>query len=663
MSAMRSPRTATPSLDLERLRRLPPGGDTWQVVVVFGPDWVAPIKAGEGPELPLIGICHSRATGLFAMGAPGLPSQPGDPPAPLALSAMADLARDLAKDGCAARPAIVEVTDTALHTALAELLAELDIAVELVESADEIDEVIAAMRADLGGPLATLECFAADVSPERIAAYAEAAITFYDAAPWNHLCDLDLVHVESRDAPEAMRWFVVLGGAGIEFGLGFFHDVRDFQILRDSRTDRPPAGWMRQARWSLTFDPPCDLPLGQYERWVRHRLPTTRDGRYPLLLALHPDGTNEPADEKRLAFLETLLRGLAVITEDELDSGRWSHEGRVAGKARTITLAIPTLLTEETLPGVNRAMHEARAPLDRRSMEREMAKIGRLFTEEGLTVDQVNARIAATAGKLPDGPPPTDPEARAQALYYDALDVQGRLRIKRAREAVRLWPDCTDALVLLGEETPDRVRARSYFELAFAAGERSLGAEAFGEHRGHFWGVFVTRPYMRARYALADLLWHEGERDKAILHWMAMLELNPIDNQGVRELLIPRLIECNREEEAREFIARFPEDGSAFMRYAEALAAFRLLGRREETTRLLARAARSNAHVLKYLLDPSRLPGQIPSSFRFGDEDEAAIAAAVLHGVWRATPGGEDWLREYRREAKKTREKGRKGKR
>jgi len=63
--------------------------------------------------------------------------------------------------------------------------------------------------------------------------------------------------------------------------------------------------------------------------------------------------------------------------------------------------------------------------------------------------------------------------------------------------------------------------------------EKNLGAD-FKEFKGHFWGFHETRPYMRARGNLAQLLVSEGRFDEAITEHEAMLELNLGNNQGVR---------------------------------------------------------------------------------------------------------------------------------
>src|SRR6266511_2941019 len=124
---------------------------------------------------------------------------------------------------------------------------------------------------------------------------------------------------------------------------------------------------------------------------------------------------------------------------------------------------------------------------------------------------------------------------RAQDLMYEAFEAQGARRVALAREALAISPDCADAYLLLAEETSSSAEeARELLEQGVAAGERALGPEPFEEDVGHFWGILETRPYMRARAALAETLWALDLREEAVEHQRELLRLNPNDNQGLR---------------------------------------------------------------------------------------------------------------------------------
>jgi hypothetical protein len=156
------------------------------------------------------------------------------------------------------------------------------------------------------------------------------------------------------------------------------------------------------------------------------------------------------------------------------------------------------------------------------------------------------------------------PLAKAQALMYRAFeepDEQRRVRL--AKDALGICPDCADAYVLLAEHATSRKEALRLYEQGVAAGERALGAEAFERDVGHFWGLLETRPYMRARLGLAHALWTAACREEAVRHLQDMLRLNPGDNQGVRYTLAGFLLSLDRDDDLGRLLQQYPDEGSA----------------------------------------------------------------------------------------------------
>jgi hypothetical protein len=110
-----------------------------------------------------------------------------------------------------------------------------------------------------------------------------------------------------------------------------------------------------------------------------------------------------------------------------------------------------------------------------------------------------------------------DPLFQAQDLMYDAFEASGAQRATLARQALTISADCADAYLLLAEEaTSSLEEKRQLLEQGVAAGERALGPRVFKKGVGEFWAIFETRPYMRARAALAEALWALDRREEAL---------------------------------------------------------------------------------------------------------------------------------------------------
>lgn len=303
--------------------------------------------------------------------------------------------------------------------------------------------------------------------------------------------------------------------------------------------------------------------------------------------------------------------------------------------------------------GAKRANSKSDAPPplhDRRAMEKTMLHLSRLLDEQEFeTIEEANAFLQQFVGvkDIPQSSTSLTSLDQAQEKMYEAWGATGKRRVKLAREALEISPDCADAYVLLAEETtrtPEE--AREFYEQGVKAGERALGLEAFEEEAGEFWGILETRPYMRARAGLAEVLAALGERRQAIEHYRELLRLNPNDNQGNRYLLTHLLLQEGMDEELEELLSQYEEDASAEWAYTSALWQFRREGASEKAAEALRAAFARNPHVPLYLMGGKKLPSHPPAYIGRGDENEAVAYLFEAIEDWVVTPGAPEWLVE-----------------
>jgi tetratricopeptide (TPR) repeat protein len=242
--------------------------------------------------------------------------------------------------------------------------------------------------------------------------------------------------------------------------------------------------------------------------------------------------------------------------------------------------------------------------------------------------------------------PDLTPRDKAQDLVYDAWEERSaRRRTEMARKALELWPDCADAYCVLAEEATTSDEERRLLEAAVAAGERAIGPEPFKESVGRFWRIHATRPYMRARFLLANFLWNEEENEAAIKHARELLRLNPRDNQGVRYRLVGWLLASGNNRAAVVLLDRHDED-STYWKYARALLEFRTWGDADRARATLERAFQSNEVLPDYLIALGFGFNELPDSSNLEIDEEAVLAVSDLGEPWQMTPGALDWLRD-----------------
>jgi len=628
------------------LRDLPRrSGETWQLVVLplSGMRVRADGKLIE-PIACFIVEVRTRLAISVQIGEPGRPEHE------LACAAMVA--------GCLKReiryvPGTLQVRDPELAALIRPALASArGMQVELVESLSAVDELVEDFMRDMVPPPSPGWLDAPDMTLSRLTGFAEAAAMMFKAAPWQHLANEDLIQIESPRPPvEAMRCASVMGAGGDAFGLSFFSSRQEFDGL--IRRDEPEKITARDSMIGMTFNDAEDLPPGDAELWLTEQLPLARENAHPLLMRYPGKGGFERLDGSAVTFVEGLCRALAQTTEEQIDSGRWElpvqtseDEGQV-----TYVLSIPSLI--DAMRGIK--PKSSPAMFDRRTSDAAMLAIELLMDQRrARSVDEMNAILARELrGKVPQLPPPSTPLDRAQWLCFEAFEYRGRRRIQLARQALQICPDVADAYCLLAEQRAfDPVAANDLFRQGVEAGRRALGEGPFNDPEFRFWGHIRSRPYMRARQGFAETLRALGRKKEAADEFMAMLVLNPNDNQGVRYQLAPLLLEQNRLDELDALLSGddFRDDASAEWAYVRALLAYRRAADSPNARSELRGAIDCNPHVPKYLLGRTPLPPSPPPLYSPGDEREAIIVASSQKALWEQTPNSLDWLGKCKRQ-------------
>lgn len=610
--------------------------DTWQGDIVQMRGWVTG-EAG-GPYRPCMAMWVSVRQEIVKCGDLARPQNCN---LAMAVDALFHFALESEFGGY--RSGQIEVRDAALAERLSGLLVDTGIDVRFVEALPALDRVQDEMEASFAGPKPKLPRLldARGVTIDVLRDFAVVAADYYRAAPWRFLTDADLIHIEQPKPPAGMSECVVLGAAGETFGLAFYAS-RDSVFLHGSAGS---SGGERRAfpvdLWHVTYGPIIDLPFEDGELFEDHGLPIASHDAYPLVMHYRNGVPHSRPTAAQLRFLEAVLRGIAESTEAEIDAGRWEKDVATSAGATKVRLTIPDLIDP---PSRQEWMRRGFMP-DPRGHEHVFSDIEVFLNEQTSgNLDEINAMLNQrfTGDVLAKRPAISDtPHERAKELCRQAFDTCGRRRVQLAAKAVEIDPDCADAYVLLAEQAGTRDAELDFFARGVAAAERTLGPERFDRDAGHFWGVASTRPYMRARFGLAQTLERLGRIDEAVDHYADLLRLNPGDNQGVRYVLMPKLLASGRDVEAAKLLKGYDED-SANWTYARALLAFRLSGASAAASRELREAFRANPYFPGLLLDPTAHPR--PDHYALGSVEEAILCVEELRPAFDATDGAMVWL-------------------
>lgn len=294
----------------------------------------------------------------------------------------------------------------------------------------------------------------------------------------------------------------------------------------------------------------------------------------------------------------------------------------------------------------------------RRTMESTLHKIkkiaenGDMSPEElkrllngfvGRKIDDIDAEFTKITGN-------SDPKSQAEDLLEQAYEAGSCAKIvETAKKALAIYPHLPDAWILIAEHSSGSPQAfLPYCEKAVEAGRQDLGEKFFEENKGHFWGMIETRPFMRAKAHLAQCLWDLGREDEAIVQYQECLELNPNDNQGLRDRLVGCLLAKDRVTEAEEVLKKYKEDCGAFHAFNKALCLFKLHGpESKKASKQLVAAIVANSHIPKYLSGKKKIPDHDLNGYALGSKEEAIFYAEDCKTAWQRTPGALDWLSNF----------------
>ncbi len=586
------------NIQAEQLRALPARPTvTWQGGAVTLP---AKVRGDDGSDYtPALFLWVDTTTGMVRPSMPGGSRVTPD----VVVQSFLDFANAGGQGGY--RPGRLEVSDAAFAAALTDLVSPLGITVAVLPRLQAVDAMAAELMGSmgLGGDVAPPDALADDpaITPDRLGRFAAAAAGFHAAAPWKLFGPTDLVRVVKPKVAKPFRFFNVMGGGGEQFGLAFFPSVAAFRQMSEGDPGEYAA---KHAMVSVTFDTDEMIPPGDVALWKQHDWPTGKRGRkvvYPFPVTFNRGVWIRPTVAE-LAVMEGLLRAVTAVDEAGVIAGKWTATVPAADGPAEFAFDVST----QAMPSLS-----AMSPM-------------------------------SPFGGLAD-PPATE----AERLIEASLSAGGVRAADLARRAVAADPDAVDAYVRLGDLAPSPAEGIEFYKQGLAAGERALGARYFKTHMGEFWGLLETRPYMRALAGLAQAYRTSGQLDEAIRTWQRMLELNPNDNQGMRDVLAAVLMEQGRDADATALMAKYPDEASAVHTYTEALLAFRKGGDSPDAVEKLRLALECNPHLVTFLTGHRTVPKHIPEMYSHGEETEALTFAGDLLPGWRDTPGAVDWLLKH----------------
>lgn len=161
-----------------------------------------------------------------------------------------------------------------------------------------------------------------------------------------------------------------------------------------------------------------------------------------------------------------------------------------------------------------------------------------------------------------------------------------------------------------------------------------------------YWEDEITKPYMIALQDLGNLFNDNKDYDSAKRVYELLLNLNPLDHQGIRYKLINILIEKNDRKEVNDLFTRYKDDKTAIWSYSKVLYYYK------NQNMFMAKdalkdAVNSNKYIALKLIKWTafmQMSGVYINPVLF---NEANFYCEESISLWKNTKGSIDWLLKH----------------
>lgn len=171
--------------------------------------------------------------------------------------------------------------------------------------------------------------------------------------------------------------------------------------------------------------------------------------------------------------------------------------------------------------------------------------------------------------------------------------------------------------------------------------EFDLGKDTFP------WSIHSNRPFLTFLLEYAVYVRDQKGFNKCIPHLEQIIELNPNDNQGIRDLLATTYLITNQPAKVLQLSEKYPDDTLPELAMGKILALYKL-NRKDEAQRFYKKNAKYLKHLRSELLATTHQPPpDLDSSVEgiiVGSPEEALLFWMSQHSAWDSTKGALDWL-------------------
>jgi tetratricopeptide (TPR) repeat protein len=321
--------------------RLPQAPDVWQADLRQTPNW---IRLGGDPARPWVVLVTSRSNDLV------LAHQITEAkPTPALLWDVLVGAMQHPAAGEAHRPTDLQVRPGEPWESLRPHVEEVGVTLTAEERLDHFETVFADMTEHLGGKREPGLLDVPGVQPEQVAAFYEAAATFFRRAPWKKVGYEAAIKVEC-DRFHGGPWYAVLmGQSGLTNGLALYEDLETLRRMFEGgrwRANDDEQNARQTVATSVTFGEEWTVPTADLDAARRYGWPVARPDAWPEVIHKERGLSVRPPLAWELELVEGCLRAVPDFVDRRKKDDPTREEFTVQTASGSLKLALSWVVEE-----------------------------------------------------------------------------------------------------------------------------------------------------------------------------------------------------------------------------------------------------------------------------------------------------------------------------
>ena len=230
---------------------------------------------------------------------------------------------------------------------------------------------------------------------------------------------------------------------------------------------------------------------------------------------------------------------------------------------------------------------------------------------------------------------------RAMDKFEEAINASNEKKaIKLAKEAIKIDPDYIDPQLFLIPLENEGEDILFKFDEIINKEEERLKKEGYFDNIGEFYGIWETRPFMRALQQKSFVLIEYGKFGCARKNLEYMLKLNNNDNLGARYLLASIYAYFEDEKALKKLTNKYKENSLNFL--VSKLCLYYKLNDYEKVDKLLKKIDNVNPHFIR-LIKNGKLTDLLEDNdldyYTPGDETEVVEVMNTNENLFISTHG------------------------